>query len=155
MSTNERIDFSKQAEAMEEFEKQAKETGNKPLQGSLKETPMKKDEKTGTYLPVHQSDKPNRKERRKIKQPTSKRNRKNTKGRRVQIAPVMVTVDQTKYGDVKLSTGYNRKIRHTTAETKVNRNDHINKMKSYEAKNPLPPDIKEFYFIKSIRRELV
>lgn len=145
MDDKKQLSLAEQAEAMENFEKQAKLTQNKPI--TRTELLAKKEEHKdvvpgGKPFVIHQNDKPNRRERRMIKKPASKRNRKNTNGRRVQTAPVMVTVDKTKYGDVKLPTGFNRTIHHTTVEVKVNKNDHMNKVKAYEAKNPLPPDVK-------------
>lgn len=124
-----------QKNIQELFEKQSV---NKPKTGSWKGTEVKRDDK-GNILPVHSSQAPNRWERRLEKQPKTKRNRKNTAGRKTQTAPVMQVVDKTQYGNIVVPTGYQRKIIHNSAAVNARKNSNEVKIKAYEGRNPLPP----------------
>lgn len=106
----EELEMMKDLEAREKVQ-------NKPQQGTLKEVPMKKDEK-GNPLPVVQHDGLTRQQRRAEKQRDPHRNAKNNKARRVQTAAVTIK-HETKFGPITEETGYKRKIVHSAVKTKL------------------------------------
>ena len=95
-------------------------------------TPMfgaKTDEKGRTIrttMIAYENKFPNRQQRRADKYASATGNRKTTAGRRYQIVPIQAT-KETKFGPVKVATGYMRRIMHRIVETRI--------MKSLAARN--------------------
>jgi hypothetical protein len=69
-------------------------------------------------IPSYKHTLPNRRERRMEKQAIASRNRKNTAGRKVQFVDIILS-EPTKFGRVKVPTGFIRKIVHHPVVAKV------------------------------------
>jgi hypothetical protein len=87
------------------------------------------------YLAAHQPEFPNNSQRRAEKQRKSHQNAKQTKGRVHQTVEIMAEQD-TKFGPVKVPTGFFRKIVHNLALDKIVRN-HL-KVKAGQMAKELP-----------------
>lgn len=103
----------------------------------MKSLGMKKTE-FGKPIPSYEHSNPNRSQRRSHMQ-ASHHNAKNTPGRKVQYAEVMVK-RETKFGPVNEPTGFLRKIIHKIANARILRANISADARRMASQNPLKPD---------------